>query len=133
MRGLIRTKQPTTSAVDPKFKVDTDVELCKGRAEELLACVGDLGDAPDVNSVPGFRLRQRLEHLDRRIGFWEQSGEVEDKWDTMPTHQQVRETLAKISASQGVANDDDGAPLPSKVETCKPLVVEEKTETKPVP
>lgn len=131
LRGLIRTKKPTTAVLVPKYQVEAEVELCKSRAEELLACVEDLGDTPLVNSVPVFRLRQRLEHLDRRLKYWVQSGEVGDKWDVLPTQQQIREALVKISVSQDVVKDEDGAPLPPKAETKGPSMVTDEANVTP--
>lgn len=112
LRNLLRSGK----AVLEKFKNEKyalqDVEICKFKAEELLAQVGDLGPTPDLNCVPVFRLRLRLEHVLRRLKFWTRSGLLSGDCDLTSVESQLVEGLQGLVDVNLVEREEEGVVLP---------------------
>lgn len=69
LRNLVRSGQALVESFENEKYAEDDLDLCKLKADELLAQVSDLGLDPDLGSRAVFRLRLRLEHLLRRFSF----------------------------------------------------------------
>lgn len=108
LRGLLRSGKALVSEGEIKLEPGTDLEWCRERAGELLASVGDLGESPDLKCRTAFRLRLGLEHMERRLAFWSQIPDADNKWAFRPLLTQVREGLLKLSPKETDGTSDEG-------------------------
>lgn len=112
LRSLVKSKKELVDKFQDEAYAEEDLEICKLKADELLAQVSDLGLSPDLRSTAVFRLRLRVEHLLRRFRFWARSGLLGGGVDVAPFEALVVEGLNRLKDSVGLEREEDGVVLP---------------------
>lgn len=95
LRNLLKGNRPSEPVKLTNEKVEFD--LCKDRAADLISSVEDLGENPDLSSRVVFRLRLRLEHLERRLSNLGQVATAKEELKWSQSLLSVQECLRRIT------------------------------------